>query len=189
MIAFNSCRLESHENAGMGYISSEQFREAARLLSMEESFDYIIAMLHHHVLPVNFTEYYSSKSKAVSLLLDSEALQQFLVENNVDVVIHGHQHQPYYSQLRRVIPAGIAGGEKEIDNSVTVIGGGSAGVSIGSLNAIGRNTYHLMKIENNKENPSLLDLNVTLRTRNGNGSGFVTAFTKSFTRMKSSPNE
>ena len=190
VIAFNSCRLESHENAGMGYISSEQFREASRLLSMEEEpFHYIIALLHHHVLPVNFTEYYSSKSKAVSLLLDSEALQQFLVENNVDVVMHGHQHQPYYSQLRRVIPAGIAGGEKEIDNSVTVIGGGSAGVSIGSLNAIGRNTYHLMKIENNKENPSLLDLNVTLRTRNGNGSGFVTAFTKSFTRMKSSPNE
>lgn len=175
VIALNSCRLESPKNAGMGYISPEQMRFITDFLK-KDRFNYKIAILHHHLLPVNYTEYYSTEKKSVSLTLDAEAVLQNLIKNNVDTVLHGHQHQPYYTQLHRFIPAGVAGDASEIEGKINVIGGGSVGVDISSLNSIGRNTYHLLEFVDGED--SALQIKITLRIRNASGSEYMTAWSK-----------
>ena len=176
VVGLNSCRLESRENAGMGYVSSEQIRHVTEKLQGDR-FNYIIALVHHHLLPVNYTEYYSTEKKAVSLLLDAEAVLQSLIKNKVNLVLHGHQHQPYFSKLYRYVPAGIAGDSDGISGEISIVGGGSAGADMASLNSIGRNTYQIVELVEGDE--EALMAKITLRVRNASGSGYTTAWEKS----------
>lgn len=75
-------------------------------------FDYTIAMLHHHVLPVNFVEEFDFSDKKVSMLLDAESVISTLLGCGVNAILHGHQHQPYFSSIERIIPGYIDGGQK-----------------------------------------------------------------------------
>lgn len=172
IIGLNSCRLESKENAGIGFVGTEQLQLIDEFISENQDIDYKIALIHHHLLPVNYTEQYSRKQREISLLLDSEALIQCLIGNGVNTVLHGHQHQPYFTQITRMIPNGVAGHEVCIHGTLNVIGGGSSGVNHANLNSIGRNTYQIMELVDKDDDKTRL--NVTLRVRNSDGVGYIT---------------
>lgn len=175
VFGLNSCRVESQETAGIGYVGTEQIQLIEDYVRLNPDVYYKIALLHHHLLPVNYTESYSSIQKNVSILLDAEALMQNLISNGVRTVLHGHQHQPYFAQIRRLIPNGVAGNEFGVDGQLNIIGGGSAGAAQTYLNSIGRNTYQLLNfVEDNGE----VGLHITLRVRNSDGAGYVTGWEK-----------
>lgn len=166
IIAMNSCRLESKDNAGYGYIGSDQLRKIQKYFSEENDINYIIALLHHHILPVNYVEDYDPKSKSISMLLDSESVIQTLISYGVNTTLHGHQHQPYYSKLKRVIPGYIRDGKKTtLDGELSIIGGGSLGVKQQKVNLIGRNTYNILYREDG-------ELKIITRIKSGSGTGF-----------------
>lgn len=182
ILGLNSCRVESRETAGIGYIGAAQMQLVEDFINSNLDLTYKIALLHHHLLPVNYTEAYSNDQKNVSILLDSEALMQTLISCKVQTVLHGHQHQPYFSQIRRFIPAGVAGSENGLDGSLNIVGGGSVGTSQAYLNSIGRNTYQLLKFVKKDENSGSdeYSLHVALRVRNSDAVGYITGWETTF---------
>lgn len=169
IIGLNSCRLESKANAGFGYVGNEQINKMQQYLSInEEDIDVACVICHHHLLPVNYIEEISIDDKKVSLMLDAELVIRSLLANKVKVIIHGHQHQPYYSQIKRIIPDFIDqnGRRTMLDAKLSVIGGGSCGVKQSKINVIGRNTYNIMYFNDKNE------LSIRTRIRSGNGTGF-----------------
>lgn len=175
VFALNSCRIESHQTAGIGYVGNEQMQFVEDFINSNPDLEYKIVILHHHLLPVNYTEAYSSTQKNVSILLDSEALMQILISCGVQTVLHGHQHQPYFSKITRMIPRGVAGNAAGVDGCLNVIGGGSAGVDQAHLNSIGRNTYNLLELIDNVDH---IQLHTILRVRNSHGAGYITGMEK-----------
>lgn len=166
VIAINSCRLESEENAGYGFIGNEQIKAIINYFDKNKDIDYSFAVLHHHVLPVNYLEDYDFKTKQISMLLDSEALLRTLISCGVDTIIHGHQHQPYFSTIRRIVPEYIKNGKRTVLNgSINVVGAGSMGVDKSKTNSIGRNSYNIIEIE---------DKNISIypRIKSSSGIGF-----------------
>lgn len=168
VIALNSCRLESPESAGYGYVGSKQLKMVQQYMNQHRGeFDYTIAMLHHHVLPVNYVEEYDFSDKKVSMLLDAESVISTLLGCGVNVILHGHQHQPYFSSIERIIPGYIDGGRKvPLRKKLGVVGAGSIGVKSSHINAIGRNTYNIISIGNDN------NLHILERIRGENGVGF-----------------
>lgn len=167
IVALNSCRLESPENAGYGYVGADQLKIMTDYFRSHQNIDYKIAVLHHHLLPVNYMEDYDPAAKRISMLLDSESVMQSLVSCGVQTVLHGHQHQPYFSKIRRVIPGFVTRGQKTcLDGELNVVGAGSLGVQQPKLNVIGRNSYNILKINDNKS------LTIMTRIKSSNGVGF-----------------
>ena len=50
----------------------------------------VIAALHHHLFPVSLAE----EVKSFETMTNVAALRQFLADNHVDIVLHGHKHVP-----------------------------------------------------------------------------------------------
>jgi predicted phosphodiesterase len=153
VVGLNSCRIESRENAGLGFVGREQLNKALTFLSMRQKKEELkIAMLHHHLLPVNYVEDFDAATKRVSLTLDAEAVVRSLISAGVHIVLHGHQHQPYIAQIRRIIEDFVdpfdfrPAGSKCLDGSLWVLGGGSIGVSRRHVNVIGRNSYNIIDL-------------------------------------------
>lgn len=166
--ALNSCRLESPENAGYGYVGNEQLTRLRDYLDKNKDIDVMCVVCHHHLLPVNYVEEIRTDDKRVSIMLDAELVIRSLLDNRIRVIIHGHQHQPYYTQIRRVIPEYIdhTGKKIKLDGQLSVIGGGSCGVKQSEINVIGRHTYNLISF------PDKDKLNVKTRIKSSNGIGF-----------------
>jgi predicted MPP superfamily phosphohydrolase len=178
VIGLNSCRIESKENAGLGFVGRDQLNEALRFLkSANKPADYVrIALMHHHLLPVNYVEGVDSETKRVSLTLDAEAVMRSLISSNVRLLLHGHQHQPYVAEIRRVIqgfvdPIGVTDNDADkaascLDGKLTIVGGGSIGVDREHLNALGRNSYNIIDLSRNK------NLFLRVRVQSPVGPGF-----------------
>lgn len=167
-IGLNSCRLESISNAGFGYVGDEQLGKIQQYLNANTDIDIICAVCHHHLLPVNYLEEITTNEKRISMILDAELVMRTLIANKVNVILHGHQHQPYYSQIRRIIPEYIdkTGKKINLDGTLSIVGGGSCGVKQSKINVIGRNTYNLLYFSKNDE------LIIKTRIKSGNGIGF-----------------
>jgi predicted phosphodiesterase len=156
VVALNSCRLESRQNAGLGFVGREQIGVALRFLRDTRTDDpqLRMALLHHQLLPVNYVEGVDLESKRGSMTLDAEAVIRSLICAKVRVVFHGHQHQPYVSEIRRIIQGFVnplkplANGPKDqadqLDGTLAIVGGGSIGVERSHLNIVGRNCYNIV---------------------------------------------
>jgi len=174
VISLNSCRIESKPNAGLGYVGQEQIHEMlgelARMAS--EPGELRIGLTHHHLLPVSYVESVPTAEKHLSLTLDAEAVMRGLMCAGVQIVLHGHQHQPYFAQVRRVIDGfvhPIAPSNKNVlDSTLTIIGAGSIGVERGHLNVVGRNSYNLLELS-----ASAPTVTVTTRVQSPVGPGFA----------------
>jgi predicted phosphodiesterase len=152
IIALNSCRIESKENAGLGFVGREQLSSIVRRLHESERENELrIALMHHHLIPVNYVEGIPWKTKSVSLMLDAEAVIRNLLFAKVNLALHGHQHQPFASVIRRIVHGFVDpfdGTEICIDSSLSIVGGGSIGVERGHINVIGRNSYNIIELPN-----------------------------------------
>lgn len=171
-IALNSCRIERRANAGLGFVGRKQLALIARELQGPAQPDETrIALVHHHLVSVNYVEEIDWDTKKVSLMLDAESVLRCLLSLGVKVVCHGHQHQPFVAVERRIVTGHVdpvSRNEKVLDGQIIVIGGGSLGVGRKHLNQIGRNAYNLIDISGG---PARFEL--ITRVRSPSGPGFV----------------
>lgn len=119
LLLFNS---NTNGNLAEGEIGITQMSEMGNLLDGVENLeDYLlIAVLHHHVLPVSRPEYYERKwyekilpegFMEMSLkLIDADLFLEWLQKRNVRIVLHGHKHIPFFAK----------------ENGIAVIGCGSS---------------------------------------------------------------
>jgi 3',5'-cyclic AMP phosphodiesterase CpdA len=156
VIGLNSCRIEKKDTAGLGYVGRDQLDKALRFLfdlyppnGQCPKDELRIALVHHHLMPVNFVEDIDWSEKRVSIMLDAEGVLRSLLFAKVRMVMHGHQHQPFASDVRRIVPGYVdpfAGKEHNLDDRIAIIGGGSIGVERKHLNVVGRNTYNIVDL-------------------------------------------
>lgn len=102
IIGMNSDMLDSAERAGQGYFEQDQLNACQKLIEYYQTkcaakgIELIsMAAFHHHILPVASVERDTlAKSDKFSLTLDARRTLDFFMESNVQLAIHGHQHQP-----------------------------------------------------------------------------------------------
>lgn len=146
IVCLNSSLLERTPDTfrGHGFVGQEQRQHAAEhmgwtVLDPEAPRAYRIVVLHHHVLPLSAGT--DPESSYLYMTRDAEALIRWLIKHQVDLVLHGHGHQPSRAKLSRPI---------DRDHPVTqwhdlyVVGMGSTGAHPDYLGEIGKNTFGLL---------------------------------------------
>lgn len=131
------------------------------------SFGYAATLVLCQILLVIRWQDYDMSDKKVSMLLDAESVISTLLGCGVNTILHGHQHQPYFSSIERIIPGHIEDGKKKsLRKNLRVIGAGSVGVKPSHINTIGRNTYNIISIDGENK------LHILERIRGESGVGF-----------------
>jgi calcineurin-like phosphoesterase family protein len=150
IVCLNSSRLQQLKDAfqGHGFIGDRQMEDAAEQMNWKENSDapraYRIVVLHHHLLPTTF-RFKPEANYAYSVVLDAEALSRWMVKHRVDLVLHGHMHQPFCARVSR--PIHVNNPEREPWHEFTVIGMGSSGVASKDLGEVALNTVGFLKFE------------------------------------------
>jgi 3',5'-cyclic AMP phosphodiesterase CpdA len=104
-ININSCVLQQAEGVfqGMGFVGNDQITRIENELRTTSKLNpFRILVLHHHLMPVIFKES-PENNKMYEITLDSEAIVQFIVKNNINIVLHGHSHKEFYAEVTRKI--------------------------------------------------------------------------------------
>lgn len=131
IVALNSLMLQQYSNFdGHGYLSQEQLDYVAEEMGWNHSNcqnAVRMVMMHHHYLPACYTDAIDV-TRASSVVYDANRLMNWLIKYRVKVLIHGHKHQSFVSQVGSPI--------QPADNIVTrnlshiaVVGMGSTGAS------------------------------------------------------------
>lgn len=149
VVGLNSARIETEETAGLGYVGQEQLQVALRPLREATTLGVSaarVAVLHHHLLPVVWSERLPDVGRAgrYSLTLDAEAVQQKLIDSGVELVLHGHQHQPF---IREIID--YLGGGRQHNTSprrLIISAAGSVSVARSHLGYYGRNHFQTIEV-------------------------------------------
>jgi 3',5'-cyclic AMP phosphodiesterase CpdA len=146
--SLNSSFLQQEKEhfQGHGFTGENQRRQVAQKMDWESENKnprtIRIVVVHHDVLPTSFTDRLQ-KEAPYSLMLDAEGLLQWATELRVDVILHGHKHQPAYNALRRPHPIGDT-------HTIHVVGMGSAGVKSDHLAEIRQNVVGVLTFEENQ---------------------------------------
>lgn len=146
----NSCTTEKdNESAWIGEVGTSQ------LLQLETELEGLgtgvaesclkIATLHHHLVPVSYLEEVRSPSAPISLTVDAEAVVRTLLTSGFDLVLHGHQHQPF-TALESRFYADEVGHEDGLRNNLVIHGTGSLGGPRDALGEISRNAYTVVTL-------------------------------------------
>jgi predicted phosphodiesterase len=127
--ALNSARLRGVETKEYGYVGRHRYAEMFDYMnqSLERSGESArrIAVLHHHVLPVQELEV-PRDGIPISLTVDAAELFGELQQRGFDAIMHGHQHRPFYFRGHRAVFRTPT--ELEFPSrSVAVIGNGASG--------------------------------------------------------------
>lgn len=142
LLLFNS---NTNGNLAEGEIGISQMSEMGNLLDAVENLDnyLLVAVLHHHLLPIPKPSYYDEKWFEKILpsnfmdyslkLNDSELFFEWLHRRNVRLVLHGHKHIPFLAE----------------SDGITVIGcGSSTGQIVHKEKGKTYISYNLIKISN-----------------------------------------
>ena len=140
--------LESEERKGQGFFSQKQHKACRKLIQYyKDKCDnkelVVLAAFHHHILPVSSVEKETIKSPdRFSLTLDARRTLDFFLENDIDMALHGHEHQPSI----------VNWGNKVIhpDRQLYVVAAGSMMESREQLGDISRNSFMLYNITKEK---------------------------------------
>jgi predicted MPP superfamily phosphohydrolase len=158
IVGLNSCRLEQKPFSGYGYVSSEQIQDAAAQLKWDEnrrsSSQFRMLVLHHHIIPVTSEEEIEF-GRLYSLTLDAAQLSYQALELGVDLMTHGHMHQPFLGALSRA----SRNQETLSKRTLGVHGAGSAGVRRDLTGDIGKNAFTVYAFD---------DTGVTIHIRSWN---------------------
>ena len=139
VVSLNTSLLRQEANVfqGHGLVGREQLEDAANGLGWQprpgRNADhptglpfpraFRILVLHHHMVPVTFREVPYPEHRT-SVLFDAEAIVRWIVEREVDLVLHGHMHEPFITRMARPVP-----NSKGMDwHEFHVLGLGSTGV-------------------------------------------------------------
>ena len=139
VLGMNSCYFESRDNAGVGYINPAQLDLAeAEYKDRWERCHTRIAVLHHHLVPVTHANW-RPDPRETSLTLNAPDILEWLAKHGFQIVLHGHQHQPFCAtEVRR--PYGREPYE------VTVLGVGSVSARVDRLGPVRRNQYEIIQV-------------------------------------------
>ncbi|MCL5947613.1 MAG: metallophosphoesterase [Actinobacteria bacterium] len=147
IVSINSSLLNQAEGAfqGHGFVGEEQLQEAARAMRWSDEKDgspraFRVVMLHHHIVPVTYREQ-PQHGRIYSVVLDAAAMTSWASRHDVDLILHGHMHQPAATRLDT--PTTRTGRVDEWKR-VTIVGMGSTGVAQADLGEIAQNTFGLM---------------------------------------------
>lgn len=130
IVCLNSSLLQQAPDwfQGHGFVGQPQLSDAVNQYSWsrdaKEPRPFRIVVLHHHLLPVTFSEK-PEGDKAYSVMLDAERVIQWLARYRIDLVLHGHMHETYYAKLRRPLDVSKPNDES---HEITILGMGSTGV-------------------------------------------------------------
>ena len=146
IVGLNSSRLEQRHFAGYGYVSLEQVQEAAKDMGwqdMQHPTKYRMLVLHHHVIPVASIEEISSYDENYSLTLDAGQLIYEALTQKIDLIAHGHMHQPFASSISRTArnPGFLP------SQTLAVHGAGSAGAKGEDLGDSRKNSYSIYEFD------------------------------------------
>jgi hypothetical protein len=135
---------------------------------------YRVVVTHHHLLAVNPQEEIDRYGRIYSVMLDAGELSYRLLSLDVDLVLHGHMHQPFVASIAKR-PDGVA---FPPGRGLVVHATGSAGVRREHTGSIGRNAFTLVEFS---------PANVTLRVRalSENRIGFQDHWSAKFARSPS----
>jgi hypothetical protein len=158
VVSLNSSLLQQHPDfttdpntsspmfQGQGFVGVSQLEDAAKQFRWNgDSYSPVralrVVVLHHHVLPVAEAERAVAGGN-YSMVLDAERLSRWLVRHRVDLVLHGHQHQPFSVTITR---AELLDDKPPARHTFRVLGMGSTGVAARHLGAIAKNTFGLLQ--------------------------------------------
>jgi 3',5'-cyclic AMP phosphodiesterase CpdA len=108
VVSLNSSVLQQLPDAfqGQGFLGDPQLVHAAQAMKWSPDHTraraYRICMLHHHVVPILHRSH-PEVGRAESVVHDAGALMRWLVENEVDLVLHGHMHLPSVVKQSRAL--------------------------------------------------------------------------------------
>lgn len=142
IIGLNSCILQQTENhfQGMGYIGQDQLTAVKEYLDKtENSHAFRILVLHHHIIPAEYTGT-PTMNPMYSTMIDTGRLLEFIQERHINVVLHGHVHREFYSEL-------IQKNEQGIKHKVYIVGIGSTGIKSSGLSEGRNNMFGLLKFK------------------------------------------
>lgn len=130
--ALNSLLLQQYTNfEGHGYLSQEQLDYVAREMgwdAQKNSRALRIVMMHHHYMPTCFNEIIDV-TKSSSVVYDADRLMHWLIKYNVRLLLHGHKHKSFISEIAYPIDTS----KKSIDSNdmkrIAVVGMGSTGAT------------------------------------------------------------
>ena len=164
VIGLNSCRLEQRHFSGYGFVGIEQINKSAEGMNWEPERNrvrYRMLVLHHHIIPVTPQEEIDTYDRIYSLTLDCGQLIYKALELDVDLIAHGHMHQPFASSVSRA----ARGSAFSHSRTFAIHGAGSAGVKREHVGAIGKNSYSVYYFDEEV-------INVKIRSWSENVQGF-----------------
>jgi 3',5'-cyclic AMP phosphodiesterase CpdA len=146
LVCLNSSLLEQVEDAfqGQGFVGHAQLADAAAQMgwdktpSAETPRAFRVLVIHHHLLPVTYRDA-PSIGYAGSITWDAEAIVRWVIKHQVDLVLHGHMHDPYFARISRPDPD-----RQNRWHTFHIAGLGSSGVAAKSLGDEHNNTYGLI---------------------------------------------
>lgn len=145
IICLNSCLLQQEKGhfQGMGFVGNDQLVEVEKCMKeTQDSKSFRILVMHHHLLPVLFKEE-PKADRMYSMMLDSEAISQFIVRNGIRLVLHGHTHKEFYSEIIRKV-------DDDKKFKYYVVGVGSVGVVGEELSESRPNMFAVLNVKNDK---------------------------------------
>lgn len=144
IISLNTCILQQNKEhfRGMGFVGNDQLEAIRKELKLTDKINpYRIIVMHHNLLPALYSEM-PVINPMYSIMLDSEAITQFCLNNNISLVLHGHIHKRFYSKVVRPVPT-----KKAEEKSLTIVGLGSTGVVSSHLSEGNNNQYAVISFE------------------------------------------
>lgn len=156
LICINTCILQQDSShfRGMGFAGNDQLRYLKKILKKTEKMNAVrILAMHHNMLPVAYSET-PQVNPMYSILLDSEAISQFCIENNISIVLHGHTHKEFYTEITRK----DSGGNKK---NIYVVGLGSTGAIKEDLSEESNNQFATIQFENSEIKISIYSISPT----------------------------
>jgi hypothetical protein len=152
IVCLNSSALQQVEkwHQGHGYIGQEQLELVEKEMAwtapsseaeLERPRPFRVVMLHHHVVPVIYRQL-AEYGGNYSTVLDAGALMRWLVKHRVNLVLHGHMHEPFYAKLALPTETGT---NRSKTHGIVIVGMGSSGVGRKDIGEVGVNTFGLVR--------------------------------------------
>jgi UDP-2,3-diacylglucosamine pyrophosphatase LpxH len=103
-----------------------------------------IALVHHHPMPTSYNFLPKLADEAYMMLENAGVFMYRLVQEEFDLILHGHRHVPQFCRA-------IYYDEEYIEREITVLGCGSSAKSTDDkIRAVGRN-FNVIKVKGNGE--------------------------------------
>ena len=148
VLGLNSCIIDGPTEKGIGYVDLKQWEDAQRLFEGKWKRSHArIAVVHHHLIPVErhiadprFVE------KNPSLTLNAQQVLEWLHKAGFQIVVHGHQHQPFFAVEKRFEFESVRD-EDTVDPELVVVAAGSSGAKRDNLGDIQQRSFNLLSID------------------------------------------